>query len=159
MAKTDPRMIRDVMNNLINNAIKFTNTGGVFITLKAFHREFIISIKDTGIGIPRASIELIFEEFRQVSEGLGRGFQGTGLGLTICKKYVELLGGQIYVRSTPNEGSEFTFQIPLISEELSYNEYDKKELSEIIEIVQPPSQQNKTNYKNYMTLNYKMKID
>ena len=147
MAKTDPRMIRDVMNNLINNAIKFTNTGGVFITLKAFHREFIISIKDTGIGIPRASIELIFEEFRQVSEGLGRGFQGTGLGLTICKKYVELLGGQIYVRSTPNEGSEFTFQIPLISEELSYNEYDKKELSEIIEIVQPPSQQNKTNYK------------
>ncbi|MDP2363838.1 MAG: ATP-binding protein, partial [Ignavibacteria bacterium] len=118
MARTDPRMIRDVMNNLINNAIKFTNTGGVFITLEVFHREFIITIKDTGIGIPEESIELIFEEFRQVSEGLGRGFQGTGLGLTICKKYVELLGGQISVRSTPNEGSEFTLQIPLISDVL-----------------------------------------
>ena len=125
VARTDPRMIRDVMNNLINNAIKFTNTGGVFISLEAFHREFIITIKDTGIGISEESIELIFEEFRQVSEGLGRGFQGTGLGLTIVKKYVELLGGQISVRSTPNEGSEFTLQIPLISDAL-ISEDDKK---------------------------------
>jgi len=105
------------MNNLINNALKFTNEGGVFVTLEVFHRNFIINIKDTGIGIPKDSIDLIFEEFRQVSEGLGRGFQGTGLGLTICKKYVELLGGQISVKSTPKKGSEFSFQIPLISEE------------------------------------------
>lgn len=77
-------MLRDVMNNLINNALKFTNEGGVFVTLEVFHRNFIINIKDTGIGIPKDSIDLIFEEFRQVSEGLGRGFrQGTGLGLTI----------------------------------------------------------------------------
>ena len=101
-----------------SNAIKFTNAGGVFITLEAFHREFIITIKDTGIGISEDSLGLIFEEFRQVSEGLGRGFQGTGLGLTICKKYVELLDGQISVRSMPNEGSEFAIQIPLISETL-----------------------------------------
>jgi PAS domain S-box-containing protein len=117
IAKTDPRMLRDVMNNLINNALKFTNEGGVFVTLEVFHRNFIINIKDTGIGIPKDSIDLIFEEFRQVSEGLGRGFQGTGLGLTICKKYVELLDGQISVKSTPKKGSEFSFQIPLISEE------------------------------------------
>ena len=116
IAKTDPRMLRDVMNNLINNALKFTNEGGVFVTLEVFHRNFIINIKDTGIGIPKDSIDLIFEEFRQVSEGLGRGFQGTGLGLTICKKYVELLGGQISVKSTPKKGSEFSFQIPLISD-------------------------------------------
>jgi PAS domain S-box-containing protein len=118
IAKTDPRMLRDVMNNLINNALKFTNEGGVFITLEVFHRNFIISIKDTGIGIPEESINIIFEEFRQVSEGLGRGFQGTGLGLTICKKYVELLNGQISVKSTINKGSEFSFQIPLFAEEV-----------------------------------------
>lgn len=118
IAKTDPRMLRDVMNNLINNAIKFTNDGGVFITLEVFHRNFIITVKDTGIGIPQESLELIFEEFRQVSEGLGRGFQGTGLGLTICKKYVELLSGQISVKSTPKVGSEFSFQIPLFAEEI-----------------------------------------
>ena len=62
------------LENLYQNyAIKFTNTGGVFITLEALHRGFIITIKDTGIGIPKESIEIIFEEFRQVSEGLGRG--------------------------------------------------------------------------------------
>ncbi len=118
IAKSDPRMLRDVMNNLINNAIKFTNDGGVFIKLEVFHRNFIITVKDTGIGIPQESIQLIFEEFRQVSEGIGRGFQGTGLGLTICKKYVELLGGQISVKSTPKAGSEFSFQIPLFAEEI-----------------------------------------
>ena len=127
IAKTDPRMLRDVMNNLINNALKFTNEGGVFITLEVFHRNFIISIKDTGIGIPEESINIIFEEFRQVSEGLGRGFQGTGLGLTICKKYVELLDGQISVKSTINKGSEFSFQIPLFTEEILE---DNREFSE-----------------------------
>lgn len=117
VARTDPRMIRDIMNNLINNAIKFTVSGGVFITLEVFHKDFIIKIKDTGIGIPEKSRHLIFEEFRQVSEGLGRGFQGTGLGLTICKKYAELLGGEISVYSIPDEGSEFSFKIPLYTEE------------------------------------------
>ena len=115
IGRTDPRMLRDVLNNLINNAIKFTTDGGVFVSLEVFHRDFIVSIKDTGIGIPEESLDIIFEEFRQVSEGLGRGFQGTGLGLTICKKYVELLGGQISVKSTPGQGSEFIFQIPLFS--------------------------------------------
>lgn len=123
IARTDPRMVRDVMNNLINNAIKFTSSGGVFITLETFHKNFIVSVKDTGIGIPANSLNLIFEEFRQVSEGLGRGFQGTGLGLTICKKYVELLDGEISVKSKPDEGSEFTFKIPLFSE----NEIDEDE--------------------------------
>lgn len=130
IARTDPRMIRDVVNNLINNAIKFTNEGGVFISLELFHRDFLISIKDTGIGIPEESIDLIFEEFRQVSEGLGRGFQGTGLGLTISKKYVELLGGQISVKSTPNKGSEFTFQIPMFTDEtVRENDIEKQKVN------------------------------
>lgn len=135
VARTDPRMIRDVMNNLINNAIKFTNAGGVFISLEAFHKNFIVTIKDTGIGIPQKSINLIFEEFRQVSEGLGRGFQGTGLGLTICKKYVELLSGQISVKSEPEHGSEFSFQIPLFTEDNLIDEQDrfKKEIKDEVD--------------------------
>ena len=100
IARTDPRMLRDIMNNLVNNAIKFTSEGGVFITLEVFQRNFIIKIKDTGIGIPKESIDIIFEEFRQVSEGIGRGFQGTGLGLTICKKYVALLDGCLLYTSS-----------------------------------------------------------
>ncbi len=127
IARTDPRMLRDVMNNLINNALKFTNDGGVFITLEVFHRNFIITVKDTGIGIPEESLELIFEEFRQVSEGLGRGFQGTGLGLTICKKYIELLGGQISVKSTPKVGSEFSFQVPLFAEDILDEKFEALE--------------------------------
>lgn len=115
ISRTDPRMLRDVLNNLINNAIKFTSKGGVFVSLELFHRDFLVSIKDTGIGISEENLGLVFEEFRQVSEGLGRGFQGTGLGLTICKKYIELLGGQISIKSTPGEGSEFVCQLPLFS--------------------------------------------
>lgn len=130
IGRTDPRMLRDVLNNLINNAIKFTKNGGVFISLEVFHRDFILSIKDTGIGIPEDSIGIIFEEFRQVSEGLGRGFQGTGLGLTICKKYVELLGGQISVKSTPSEGSEFICQIPLFSSASDDEEIISKEIKQ-----------------------------
>lgn len=130
IGRTDPRMLRDVLNNLINNAIKFTKDGGVFISLEVFHRDFILSIKDTGIGIPEDSIGIIFEEFRQVSEGLGRGFQGTGLGLTICKKYVELLGGQISVKSTPSEGSEFICQIPLFSSSSDDEEIISKEIKQ-----------------------------
>lgn len=125
-SNTDPRMVRDVMNNLINNAIKFTHSGGIYITLSKNAGYFKISVKDTGIGIPEDSIEVIFDEFKQLSEGLGRKFQGTGLGLSICKKYIELLNGKIYVESKPDEGSEFIFEIPLnINEksEINNNEW------------------------------------
>jgi PAS domain S-box-containing protein len=130
VAKTDVRIIRDILNNLINNALKFTKDGGVFIKLEVFHRDFVIAIKDTGIGIPKESLGLIFEEFRQVSEGINRGFQGTGLGLTICKKYIELLGGQISVKSSPGQGSEFTFQVPLISENSSNADVAKTDIQD-----------------------------
>lgn len=131
IGRTDPRMLRDVLNNLINNAIKFTKEGGVFVTLEVLHRDFIISIKDTGIGIPEESLGVIFEEFRQVSEGLGRGFQGTGLGLTICKKYVELLGGQISVKSSPTKGSEFICQIPLFTSASNDDKIPIKKIKQI----------------------------
>jgi PAS domain S-box-containing protein len=113
----DERLFREVLNNLINNAIKFTNKGGITVTLSSDPDSMIIKVKDTGIGIPPESLGLIFEEFRQVSEGYGRSFEGTGLGLTITKKFVEKLGGKISVKSKTDEGSEFTIVLPITKEE------------------------------------------
>ncbi|MGQ9642613.1 MAG: response regulator, partial [Ignavibacterium sp.] len=76
-----------------------------------------IKIKDTGIGIPPESISKIFEEFRQVSEGLDRKFDGTGLGLTLTKKFVEVLGGKIQVESEVDKGSIFTISFPITETE------------------------------------------
>lgn len=114
--KSDMRLVRDVINNLVSNAIKFTNEGT--ITLSAFistfkNRNYIaIEVSDTGIGIPEDKIDLIFEEFRQVSEGMNRSFEGTGLGLALTKKIILLLGGQITVQSKPGIGSKFTVYLP-----------------------------------------------
>jgi len=68
---------------------------------------------DTGIGIPEDKFDYIFEEFRQVSEGIGRGFEGSGLGLTITKRFVELMKGNIKVESKIGEGSIFTVKLPI----------------------------------------------
>jgi PAS domain S-box-containing protein len=108
----DERLFREVLNNLINNAVKFTNQGSITVTLISDVDKMIIKVIDTGIGIPSASLSLIFDEFRQVSEGYGRNFEGTGLGLTITKKFVEKLGGKISVKSVLDEGSEFTIEFP-----------------------------------------------
>ncbi len=114
----DVRMFREILNNLLNNAIKFTINGGVIISLT---KETInnkdwafIKVQDTGIGIAQENIQLIFEEFRQVSEGKSRSFEGTGLGLTITKNYVETLDGAITVESNLNAGSTFTVRFPLL---------------------------------------------
>ncbi|MEJ2616791.1 MAG: ATP-binding protein, partial [Ignavibacteriaceae bacterium] len=73
----------------------------------------VIKVSDTGIGIPEESQKLIFDEFRQASEGLNRKFEGSGLGLTITKKYIKLLQGTISVKSKPGAGSEFSVKIPV----------------------------------------------
>ncbi len=113
----DERLFREVLNNLINNAIKFTNKGGITVTLGTDDDKMIIKVIDTGIGIPSESLGIIFEEFRQVSEGYGRSFEGTGLGLTITKKFVEKLGGKISVDSKTDIGSEFTVVFPIIKDD------------------------------------------
>jgi PAS domain S-box-containing protein len=122
---TDEKIVQSIIENLLNNAIKFTNNGGITINVKReYYRKnicewVVISISDTGIGIPKESLHIIFDEFRQVSEGLGRRFEGTGLGLTITKKLVELIGGEISVESKPGKGSTFTVKIPVeISSEI-----------------------------------------
>jgi len=116
--KSDEKIIRGILDNLINNAIKFTNKGGITLSLKTIVSEtgekesFEISVSDTGIGIPEKSRKIIFDEFRQASEGLNRSFEGTGLGLTITKRFVELLKGKIEVESKFGKGTTFKVNIP-----------------------------------------------
>lgn len=115
-ARIDERLFRIVLENLINNAIKFTDKGEIFVTTENEMDQFVvIKIKDTGIGIAKENHYLIFEEFRQVSEGINREYQGTGLGLSITKKYVEILGGTILLESEIGLGSTFTIRFPLVN--------------------------------------------
>lgn len=116
IAHLDERLLREILNNLINNAVKFTRVGGISVSLFNEHDKIIIKVLDTGIGIAPHSLGLIFEEFRQASEGYGRSFEGTGLGLTITKKFVEKLGGKIFVKSVIDKGSEFTVELPIEKE-------------------------------------------
>ena len=120
VACVDEKLLFESVNNLINNAVKYTKHGKVTVSISTTKKDAleiaVIKVKDTGIGIPKESLELIFEEFRQASEGYGRVFEGTGLGLTITKNFVEKTGGFIYVESEENKGSVFTIEIPLIKE-------------------------------------------
>lgn len=115
----DKNRIKQILLNLISNAIKFTERGSVHIAVTKdsdVENKQILTFKvsDTGIGIAEQHIGLLFQPFTQVDEGHTRSFSGTGLGLSICKKLVELMGGTISVHSIEGKGSTFSFQIPLI---------------------------------------------
>jgi CheY-like chemotaxis protein/two-component sensor histidine kinase len=118
---TDRNILLNTINNLLDNAIKYTHEGSVTLRLLEEKTDGIdyavIEVIDTGIGIEKENVELIFDEFRQVSEGYGRSFEGTGLGLSICKKYMNLLGGQIKLSSELYRGSTFRIELPKISNE------------------------------------------
>ncbi len=115
--KADKKLLAQVLNNLVDNAIKFTKQGEVRIEIDEKEIDSIkygvVRVIDTGIGIPEECINFIFEEFRQLSEGLTRNFEGVGLGLTITKSFVELLNGKIEVQSKINKGSEFSVMFPV----------------------------------------------
>lgn len=116
IVNSDRKILQNTISHLINNAVKFTSKGGIIISLtteKDGTSYAVIKVADTGIGIPEESLKLIFEEFRQASEGSSRKFEGSGLGLTITKKYVTLLNGTIDVKSKPGVGSEFSVKIPI----------------------------------------------
>ncbi|MGQ9798373.1 MAG: ATP-binding protein [Ignavibacterium sp.] len=112
--RSDAKIIREILNNLVNNALKYTEDGSVLIEVKrnVLTNEIMLRVKDTGIGIPKDKLDIIFEEFRQASEGLARNFEGTGLVLSIAKKFVQLLGGKIFVESQVGIGSTFTVVLP-----------------------------------------------
>ncbi|OYQ37111.1 hypothetical protein CHU92_08905 [Flavobacterium cyanobacteriorum] len=111
---SDPYRIRQVLTNLISNAIKFTSEGSVEVTGRLESGTIYVSVLDTGIGIAKDRHDDVFKEFTQAHAGIEKKFGGTGLGLTISKKMLELLGGKIRLESAEGQGSIFTIQIPAV---------------------------------------------
>jgi len=112
----DAKRITQCLLNLAGNALKFTKRGGVTIHAARDGERVRYSVSDTGIGIPSSQLEEVFTEFKQLDATSTREFGGSGLGLSITKKFVELHGGRIWVESRLNEGSTFHFTIPLAAE-------------------------------------------
>jgi CheY-like chemotaxis protein/two-component sensor histidine kinase len=113
--ETDRAKLSQVMRNLVSNALKFTEQGGVRVSLRASaDGQAILSVSDTGIGIPAEQIDGIFEEFSQFDNPLQSRSKGTGLGLPISRRMVDLLGGDLTVESTVGEGSRFVVTVPRV---------------------------------------------
>ena len=151
LLKTDEKLLTSILNNLISNAIIYTNEGGVHISSVINKKEgrniLSISVIDTGIGIPKEKQEIVWSEFRQVSEGLNRHFQGTGLGLSITKKYCDLLGGKIFLQSEEGKGSIFTVELPFPE---SFD--SEKEVVEELAQSAVPNEKYKQTYKKVLCI-------
>lgn len=113
LVRTDPFRLKQVLINLINNAIKFTHHGFIHVSYTIQNESLKFAVRDSGIGIPQEKLNMIFERFRQVDETPNRQYGGTGLGLSISQNLVNLLGGHIHVESEEGKGSLFHFTIPL----------------------------------------------
>ena len=109
----DPTSVREILTNLVSNAVKFTPAGSITIRTMAVGPMAEISVIDTGIGMAQDVHDRIFEEFRQADDTISRTYGGTGLGLSIARKLVELQGGRIGVESQPGKGSRFWFTLPI----------------------------------------------
>jgi signal transduction histidine kinase len=114
---SDRVKLRQIMVNLLSNALKFTETGRIEFGYKLQHdRSLLFYVTDTGIGISPEKQKRIFERFVQADDSLSRHFGGSGLGLSICKGFVDLLGGKIWVESAPHKGAKFYFTIPDVNQ-------------------------------------------
>ena len=119
MIVTDQRRVEQVILNLVNNAVKFTENGYVLITCRNGGDHYLLSVTDTGIGMQPQELSEIFQPFHQIDTGLARTHEGTGLGLSICKKLLDMMGGCIAVESSFGKGSTFTIRLPKTKEDLS----------------------------------------
>lgn len=115
----DEHLFQHLLKNLVDNAVKYTDQGSISISaalvMQDDKQQVRMTIKDTGMGISKENYTMIFEAFRQVSEGYGRKFEGSGLGLTISRRILELLNGEISLVSEVGKGSEFTITLPATS--------------------------------------------
>ena len=142
--RTDNEKVYGILTNLVKNAIKFTNEGSIEfgyvlktdseVVEHSRNAELEFYVKDTGVGIPKNQQQIIFERFRQGSYDLDRLYEGSGLGLSISKSYVEMLGGKIWVESEENKGTTFYFTIPynpVEQEKTKINGVDSSEIEEV----------------------------
>lgn len=110
---SDPVRIRQILLNIIGNAVKFTSAGSIRVDIRREADEYVFAITDTGIGIGNDEQKYIFEMFRQVEGTSNRKYSGSGIGLAICSKLLRILNGKIWVKSKPGQGSTFYFVIPV----------------------------------------------
>lgn len=111
---TDDKKLAQILRNFISNALKFTAQGEVRVSAQLYGDDRIrFAVSDTGIGIAAELLDTLFEDFTQVDSPLQKRFRGTGLGLSLCKRFAMLLGGEVGVHSEPGEGSTFFVVIPL----------------------------------------------
>jgi len=125
LSRIDSKVFIQIIGNILNNAIKFTHKGGVRVEVfsEINHEKLfnVIRITDSGIGIAKDEQKFIFDEFRQAKEGFNRPYEGTGIGLTISKKYIELMGGSLKLESEPGFGSVFTIRFPSLKRVTSFD--------------------------------------
>src|SRR5262249_29563906 len=111
--ETDPTRLRQVIGNLVNNAIKFTETGAVMVQVSVKDGQIRFAVRDTGIGIPKEKLPGLFEAFTQADQSTTRRFGGTGLGLAICRRLAEAMGGKLGADSQVGKGSVFALELPM----------------------------------------------
>jgi len=111
---TDDKKLAQILRNFISNALKFTQQGEVRVSARPEGKDYVrFAVTDTGIGIPESLHQNLFEDFVQIDSPLQKRLRGTGLGLSLCKRFAELLGGSVGLESTPGVGSTFFVIIPL----------------------------------------------
>ncbi len=112
-AWADRARVRQVLVNLLGNAVKFTDSGGVTVAVSSAEGWLTTTVRDTGVGMPKEALSYVFDEFRQADSSTTRRYGGTGLGLAISKRLIALHGGSIWADSAPGEGSVFSFTLPV----------------------------------------------
>jgi signal transduction histidine kinase/DNA-binding response OmpR family regulator/putative methionine-R-sulfoxide reductase with GAF domain len=138
LIQADSRRVRQVLLNLVGNSAKFTEEGFIRVEAKSDGEEVTISVVDSGVGIPKDKLEMIFEAFTQVDASSTRRAGGTGLGLSICQSFVEMHGGRIWVESEFGKGSTFSFNLPIEGPPLPEAEEAEEQAAET-KAAEPPA--------------------